>query len=159
METNPLHIERIDDFTFKSKRYTLYFDKENSKLDYDQVTKLYPFVVKDNQELTDKLRLSVKRKFLPERSFYLGAVSLLKALEKGILEPLISKEAYIELCQKFEQVYGSKPEFTMRDQGTRTHPLFSAKITLKKLKKLRPQWGRTADQARAKVLKTILDPA
>ncbi len=151
-----MRIKQIDGFTFTSKHFTLYFDKENHRLKPDQVTKPYPFVVQDHPELTTKLRLAVRTQWLPETGFFLAAVNLLKMLEANQLEPLITQNEFIDLCDIFTQRYGSKPEFTIREYGTRTNPWRSAKITLKEFKHLKPQRARNVRQAKAKVLKAIL---
>jgi len=151
-----MRIIQINHTTFNSKNYVLYFDTENLKIADDGITPLYPFVVKDQPELTEKLRAAVKRKFLAESNFYMGAISLLKLLERGNLEPLITEEVFADLCKAFEEKYGSKPEFSMRDYGTLTRPKFSAKIIYTGLEHIKPAKARTANQARAKVLQVIL---
>lgn len=151
-----MKVTQVDGTTFRTKKHVLQFDTENPKLAAAGTTPMYPFIVKDNPELTEKLRSAVKKKFIPKRDFFLAAVAMLKMLKYNHLEPLTSPEEYEALCAAFEKKYGSQPEFTMRDWGTRTKPEHTAKINHADLMHVKYEKARTADQARAKVLKAIL---
>lgn len=151
-----MKVTQVDSTTYRTNKHVLQFDMDNPTLAADGITPMYPFIVKDNPELTEKLHNAVKRKFVLKRDFFLAAVAMLKMLKYNHLEPLTSPEEYEALCAAFEKKYGSQPEFTMRDWGTRTKPQHTAKINHAELMHVKYERARTAGQARAKVLKAIL---
>ncbi len=150
-------MDKIDNYTFSDGHNVITFDTKNAKLAADKVTLLYPFLVVDNLLLTNKLKLAVKRTFLPVASFEPCAAALFEMIRTESYEPLTTQEEYQLLVDRFIEKYRSAPNFIMKSIGTRLSPQYSAEINHEELYHPYQFKARTSKEAQAKVLKSILD--
>jgi len=140
--------------TFKKNGNTITFVPVPLKAGENQ--QMYTFIIEGDEELTKSLLASVKRKQVPERSFFYCAEALFEMIQKGDYENLISGEEIQELTEKFQNKYLENPVFKYTDLSQKNRPLFSACLINTCLPDIGEQQGRTKQQARGNVLKNLV---
>lgn len=141
-------MKNIDSFNYSNDGITITF-KETPISQY-AVVKMYSFSIIGDEEMTKKLRDSVKKKEVFFKAIPLCAAALFEIIKEGKFIKLYTREELETLIDDFGDIFGN-PWFAIGEFTTSpSKPWF--KVVLRNSNPMFLGEGRTVDQAKAEAL-------
>ncbi len=142
-------MKKINQFIYQENGKTIVFNpiplKEN------ETVQKYSFSIKDDKEMTQKLRDAVKHKEVKFDGIKFAAPALFEIIKEGVFQKHYTEEEAENFVTKFYSLNLENPEFEIQDKTILIKkPIFEA--TLINGIKSATGKGRTKDQARTSAL-------